>query len=241
MASSPHTRTRSQPGISANELARYLVAGDHAREGIIRAAKEISTARVIRYKDLRNGIAAYLGDPARPRSALASLEALLRQKASDRSGTAFTREDAQASLEALDTFYRFQNQLGGFNFSQPRRWAGALSIEGLAVSVYPDLALTQSSRSGDRYGVALFRLAKGDEQESATAATKRAEIAKYVATLAFMQASAHCIPDHVAHPELCLSIDVQNQEIVAASRSQTQRVNNIRAACRQIVRAWEIV
>ena len=241
MTTRPHTRTRAQPGISANELARYLVAGDHAREGIIRRAKEIATAPVIRYRDLRAGLSAYLGDPARPRSALATLETLLRQKATDRSGTTFTREDAQASLEALETFYRFQNQLGGYSFAQPGKWAGALAIEGLAVSVYPDLALTQSSRNGDRYGVALFRLAKGDDQESGSATTKRAEIAKYVAALAFMQASAHCVPNHVAYPGLCLSIDVQNQEIAAASRSQTQRVNNIRAACRQIVRAWNSI
>lgn len=237
MATRPHTRTRPEPGISANELARYLVAGDHAREGIIRRATEIATAPIIRYRDLRNGLAAYLGNAARPTSALATLETLLRQKAEDQSSTTFTREDAQASLEALATFRRFQNQLGGYDFKQAGKWAGALPIDGVAVSVSPDLALTQSTRGGDRYGVALFRLAKGDDQESGNAATRRAEVARYVATLAFMQAEAHCVPDHTAHPSLCLSIDVQNQEIVAATRSQTQRVNNIRAACRQIARA----
>ncbi|PTS82600.1 hypothetical protein DBR17_08855 [Sphingomonas sp. HMWF008] len=241
MATRPHTRIRQQPGISANELARYLVAGDHAREGIIRRAKEIATVAVIRYRDLRNGLSAYLGDAARPSATLASLEALLQQKAEDQSGTAFTREDAQASLEALATFRRFQNQLGSFDFKQPGKWAGALSIEGVAVSVYPDLVLTQQSRASNRYGVALFRLAKGDEQESVSAAGKRAEIAKYVATLAYMQATTHCEAEHVAYPGLCMSIDVQNQEIVVASNSQTIRVNNIKAACRQIARAWDSV
>jgi hypothetical protein len=239
MATRPHTRIRQQPGISANELARYLVAGDHAREGIIRRAKEIATAPVIRYRDLRNGLSAYLGDIARPSATLTALESLLQQKADDRSGSTFAREDAQASLEALATFRRFQNQLGGYDFKQPGKWAGALSIEGVAVSVYPDLVLTQQSRASSRYGVALFRLAKGDDQESASAAGKRAEIAKYVATLAFMQASTHCAADHVAHPGLCMSIDVQNQEMVVASSSQTLRVNNIKAACRQIARAWD--
>lgn len=238
MATRPHIRIREQPGISANELSRYLLSGDHAREGIIRRAKEIATAPVIRYRDLRNGISAYLADASRPSCALASLESLLRHKADDGSNSAFMREDAEASLEALETFRRFQNQLGGFDFKQPGKWAGALLIEGVAVSVYPDLVLTQQARSNHRYGVALFRLAKGDEQESTTAAGKRADIAKYVATLAYMQANAHCAPSHVAHPALCLSIDVQNQEIVAASSSQTIRVNNIKAACRQISRAW---
>lgn len=229
---------RPQPGISANELARYLVAGDHAREGIIRRSKEIATAPVIRYRDLRAGLTAFLGNPVRPPSALAALESLLQQKSTDPSATTFTREDAQASLEALATFRRFLNQLGGYDFRPPAKWNGALPIESVAVSVYPDLALTQQSRNGDRYGVALFRLAKGEDQESDSAASKRTEIARYVATLAYMQAQTHCAPDHVAYPALCLSIDVQNQEIVAASRSQTQRVNNIRAACRQIARAW---
>jgi hypothetical protein len=241
MATRPHIRIRQQPGISANELARYLVAGDHAREGIIRRAKEIATAPVIRYRDLRNGLSAYLGNVARPAATLTALESMLQQKADDQSASTFSREDAQASLEALATFRRFQNRLGGFDFKQPGKWAGALAVEGVAVSVYPDLVLTQQSRSSDRYGVALFRLAKGDDQESVNAAGRRAEIAKYVATLAYMQASTHCAPDHVAHHALCMSIDVQNQEIVVASNSQTIRINNIRAACRQIARAWSFL
>ena len=239
MATRPHIRTRPNPGISANELARYIVAGDHAREGIIRRAREIATAPVIRYRDLRNGLSAYLGDLARPMATLTTLEALLQQKANDRSGSTFVREDAQASLEALATFRGFQNQLAGYGFSAPGKWAGALQIGGVAVSVYPDLALTQRSRTGDRYGVALFRLAKGDESDGA--ASRRAEVARYVATLAFMQAEAHCVAEHAPHHSLCMSIDVQNQDIVLASRSQTQRINNIRAACRQIARAWDDV
>jgi hypothetical protein len=241
MASKPHTRIRSQPGMSANELARYLVAGDHAREGIIRRAKEIATAPVVRYRDLRAGLSGYLGNAARPASALVALETLLQQKAEDSSSSTFVREDAQASLEALATFRRFQNQLGGYDFKVPGKWAGALPIEGLAVNVYPDLALTQAARSGNRYGVALFRLAKGDDQESESASSRRAEMARYVATLAFMQATAHCEADHTAHHSLCMSIDVQNQDITTASRSQTQRINNIKAACRQIARAWNDV
>ena len=236
MAIRPNTRIRREPGISANELARYLVAGDHAREGIIRRAKEIATAPVIRYRDLRNGLANYLGNTARPSHALGSLDTLLQQKADDQSLTPFAREDAAKSLEALSTFRRFQNQLGGYDF-RPATRTPALQIEGEAVSVYPDLALTQQARTGDRYGVALFRFAKS-EQDSESAASKRADVAKYVATLAFMEAVANCAPNHVAFPALCLSIDVHNQEIVAASRSQTQRVNNIKAACRQIARAW---
>lgn len=239
MANRPNTRIRQEPGISANELARYLVAGDHAREGILRRAKEIATAPVIRYRDLRNGLAGYLGDAARPARALSALETMLQQKADDQSLAPFAREDAAKSLEALATFRRFQNQIGGYDFKSATR-TPALPIEGVAVSVYPDLALTQQARTGDRYGVALFRFAKA-EQESESAASKRAEIAKYVATLAFMEASVNCAPNHVPYPPLCLSIDVHNQEIVAASRTQTQRVNNIRAACRQIARAWDTV
>lgn len=241
MATRPVVRYRSEPGISANELARYLIAGDHAREGIIRRAKEIATATVIRYRDLRGGLSAFLADPMRPRTLLVDLEATLQQKVDDRSLSDFVREDAQKSVEALQAFHRFLNQLGGYNFQAPPKWGGALDIEGVAVNVYPDLALVAQSRSAQRYGVALFRLAKGDDNESEAAATKRAEMAKYVATLAFMHAQSQCIPDHEPHHSLCLSIDVQNQEVVSASRSISQRANNIRAACRAIKRTWSEV
>lgn len=238
MATKPYTRLRAAPGISANELARYLVAGDHAREGIIRRAKEIATAPVIRYRDLRHGLSGYLANPVRPGVMLGNLEGLLQQKSDDPSLTHFVREDAAASLEALGSFRRFQNQLGGFDFKAVTR-TPALPIEGVAVSIHPDLALTQRSRVVDRYGVVLFRFAKGEDSQNA--ASKRAEMAKYVATLALMEASEHCAANHIAHPSLCLSVDIHNQEIVAASGSYTNRRNDIKAACRQIARMWSHV
>jgi hypothetical protein len=140
MATKPHTRLRAAPGISANELARYLVAGDHAREGIIRRAKEIATAPVIRYRDLRHGLSGYLANPVRPGVMLGNLEGLLQQKLDDTSLTPFVREDAAASLEALGSFRRFQNQLGGLDFTAVTR-TPALPIEGVAVSIHPDLGV----------------------------------------------------------------------------------------------------
>lgn len=215
-----------------------MVSGDHAREGIIKNARETPTAPVIRYRDLKNGLAAFLSDPARPTSRLAALESLLEQKANDQNLTAFMRDDAQASLEALSIFRRFNNQLGGYAFAAPGFRANPLNIEGVDVSVHPNLVLTQTVRSDQRFGLALFRLAKGDDEENIAAASRRSDVGKFVATLAFMQAETYCPDEHIAHHSLCMSLDVQNQEIWTGSRNQTRRINNLRAACRQIARAW---
>jgi len=238
MATRPHVRTRPNPTISANELAKYLVSGDHAREGILRRAKEVSTAAVIRYRELRQGLVAYLSDPQRPLLRLVELEEALEQRASDTSLTPFSREDASASLEALAAFHRLGNRFGPMSFRAPATWPGPLAIEGVAVNVYPDLALVQEARSGPRYGVAIMRFAKGEDRESENGATRRAEIGRYVATLALMQAQAHCPDGHIAHHTLCQAIDVQNEDVISIGPSQTRRVNDIRAACRGIARAW---
>lgn len=241
MATRPHTRTRPNPTISANELAKYLVSGDHAREGILRRAKEVSTAAVIRYRDLRQGLVSYLSNAERPRARLVELEQHLRQRADDTSLSPFHREDATASLEALEAFHRLNNRLGGMSLHVPERWNGALMIEGVAVNVSPDLALIQDARTGPRYGVLIMRFAKGEDRESEAAAGRRAEIGRYVATLAYLQAQAQCLPDHTAHHSLCHALDVQNEEMIGIGPSQTRRVNDITAACRGIARAWPLL
>lgn len=241
MANSPHVRTRANPGISANELAKYMLSSDYAREGIIRRAKQIATAPVVRYRDLRQGIAGYLSNIMRPASVLSALETRLLQRSADTSLTPFAREDAAASLEALAAFHRVANELSGFQFQLPEGRAAPFMIEGVAVSIQPDVIVTQASRTGDRYGSAIFRMAKGDEAESDTAASRRIDMGRYVATLAYMQATASPVAGHQLHHSLCMAVDIQSELIVTASRNQTQRVNNIRAACRGIAAQWDAV
>ncbi len=218
-----------------------MVSSDYAREGIIRRAKLIATAPVVRYRDLRQGIAGYLADIMRPTSVLTSLETRLQQRSTDTSLTPFAREDAAASLEALAAFHRLANELSGLQFHLPQGKAAPFPIEGVAVSVQPDLIVTQPSRTGDRYGAAVLRMAKGEDNESELAAGRRAEMGRYVATLAHMQASATPVAGHQIHHTLCMAVDIQSELIISASRNQTQRVNNIRAACRSIAAQWDAI
>lgn len=216
-----------------------MLASDYAREGIIRRAKQVPTAPVVRYRDLRQGIAGYLANMMRPVSVLTALETRLQQRASDSSSSPFVRDDAAASLEALAAFHRLANELSGLQFQLPHGRAAPFNIEGVAVSIQPDLIVMQQARTGDRYGAAILRMAKGDEAETDTAAGRRVDMGKYVATLAYMQAAASPVAAHQLHHSLCMAVDIQGELIVPASRNHTQRVNNIRAACRSIVAQWD--
>lgn len=215
-----------------------MISGDHAREGIVRRARQIQTPVVARYRDLRQGICAYLGDIMRPARTLMALEHHLQQRANDSALTTYSREDARASLEALAPFHRLANTLASFQFQAINRRLPPLMIEGVAVNVNPDLIVTQQSRGVDRFGVALLRMAKGDDPEADEVSPKRVEMGKIVASLAYMQASEMTHPEHELHYSLCLSIDVQSELVTPSSQHLSNRLKNIRAACRAISDQW---
>lgn len=234
---SSHIRTRSEPRISANELARYMVTPEPGRLGIIRRARESATPLRIRYAELRSGIAAFLADFRRPLGVLHELQASLEQRRDDPRESEFGRQDAISSLAALDAFMLMQNQLNGYRFiSSPP--TSPLAMGGVNVSIHLDL-LALGERVGDnRCGGVLFRLTKADDGETDSAASKRRDMGAYAATLAMMQARSLDALPAVVHHDFCMSIDVQCREVHTASRNFATRAARLEAACRFIAAIW---
>jgi hypothetical protein len=81
--SSPHVRHRPNPRISANELARYMVASQTGQIGIIRRARESGSAQRIRYSEARQELRGYLCDLGRTTRKLAAIRNRFEQMADD--------------------------------------------------------------------------------------------------------------------------------------------------------------
>ena len=92
-------RHRSEPRISANDLAKYMVTIGLGRIGIIRRARDSIVPPRARYSSLRSALKAYLTDPVRCRSVLDTLGTNLEQRMSDSSLSNFTRQDAELSRD----------------------------------------------------------------------------------------------------------------------------------------------
>ena len=233
-----HIRYHDIPRISANDLARYMVASETGKLGIIRRSRESVTATRIRYTAVRPPLRSFLADQNRPKSIIHTTRQMFEQRADDASLKDFAREDAKLSIDVLDAFMRMQNQLGGIDFAPAPLRQKKLELSGVAVSVNVDLLTMRTKGSEDQVGGALFRLTKADDETEA-AATKRREIGVYAATLVQMQVRQHLAGNRKTHHAICMSIDVQCEEVIVAPRTYSQRAQNLENACRFIAAMWD--
>lgn len=236
-----HVRERPSPRVTANELARYIHGSHVTQEAVIRAARFQPTAPSVRYKGAREAIRTYLADPARSARILEHGRARLRAVEADVESTVFQREDARASIAALDDFEGGQNALGlgGTRTEAPPAGIPPLSIEGVQVSVTLDAMVRATHpRRGAVAGGVLLRMSKGQDAETDGAAARRQELGTTAAVLVYIFARERLSLYGQARPDLCVSVDVQRQEAYAAPASFRMRENNIRAACRAIAARW---
>jgi len=108
-----------------------------------------------------------------------------------------------------------QNQLGGIAFRGAPSRQMPLTLAGIEVSVKVDLLVEQ-------IGGALFRFTKADE-ETESAAAKRRDMGMYAATLVYMQVAKNLVGNHAPHYQLCMSVDVQAEDVHIAPRSYALR------------------
>jgi hypothetical protein len=243
MAQSPNknTKIRENPRISANELARYMLAGDVGRRGIIRRAREVSTAVVVRYADARSGLQSALCDLVNERRILAATRNLLEQKSADPATSSFSREDALKSIDVLDAYANMRNLLAGHDFVAAPHRQPYLRLGGVDISVNCDILTKREMKGTLSIGGALLRLTKPEDEESEGARAKRMDMGSYAATLVYMQIEANLQGDLPPMPELCWSIDVQHGEVHSAPRNYRKRAANLEAACEVIAAMWDRV
>lgn len=236
-----HTRYHAQPRITANELARYMVAGEIGRKGIIRRSREMSTAVAIRYSDARAALRAALCDLVNERRIIGAARDLFEQKSEDGSLSTWSRDDALKSVDVMDSFMNMRNQLVGFEFVEAPQSQPYLQIGGVSVSVNCDILIHRNIKGTASIGSGLFRLTKPEEDETDAAKAKRHDMGAYAATLVYMQVAQNLSRKREPHPDICWSIDVQCGEMHKAPRNYRTRANNLEGACEFIAAMWDRV
>jgi hypothetical protein len=228
---------RPTPRISANDLALYMVSSETARMGIIRRAKHPPTAPIIRYRDVRPAICAYLADPTRRVNPLVAAEEMFVQRAADTAESTLRQDDARQSIEVLHSIQRMANQLAQYDFSIAPQDQAKPHLSGVEVSIRADLLVRGVSRGRTTHGAAVLRMTQ-DDADTETARAKRREMGIYVAVLVRTHVEQHLAHGGAVSNRLCMSIDVQHGEIFHAPDASTRRMNDLENACLFIAAMW---
>src|SRR5260370_13919325 len=173
---------RAEPRISVNDLALYMVSSDTARIGIIRRAKNPQTPPIIRYRDVRGPIVAFLSDMRRDVNPLVSSEEMFRQRMSDNAESSLRQDDARNSIDVLHAVQRMRNQLAPFEFLPAPTTQRRLQLWGVEISVRADLLVHGSAKGPNQIGAAVLRMTQ-DDADTDAANTKRRNMGLYVPTL----------------------------------------------------------
>ncbi|MBZ0262974.1 MAG: hypothetical protein K8F90_20500 [Hyphomicrobiales bacterium] len=225
------------PRISANDLALYMVSSETTKLSIIRRSKYPQTPVIIRYKDARPAVCAYLSDLARSVNPLVATQTMLEQRRSDMSLSPLARDDAEHSIDVLKSIQAMSNKLKAYDFQKPPIKQSKLLVSGVEVSVYADLLVHGVKKGVEEIGAAVLRMTQ-DDAETDSARAKRKEMGLFVATLARLHVDQNIPSNREKANRLCMSIDVQHGEVFVAPDSNSQRMKNLESACQFIAMAW---
>lgn len=215
-----------------------MVSSETAKLGIIRRAKNPQTPPLIRYKDVRPVVCAYLADDSRSLSRLTEAEQMFAKRKADDTLSDLRQDDARASLLVLQSVHGMKNRLAPFTFRLAPHSQPKLVIAGVDVSVRADLIVRMPIKGVEHAGAAVMRFSQ-DDAETDAAKAKRKDMGLYVATLVRKHIDQNMTPNLPVSNRLCLSIDVQHGEVFQAPDSNARRMNDLDAACRFIAAVWD--
>jgi hypothetical protein len=231
---------RLSPQITATELARYMMATEAAKIGIIRRAKKSVPAQRAPFADARNTIRAFLEKEPRPRRLLHAARNRYERRSQDIGLGLFAREDARRSIDAIDSFARLEEKFGDVAFRPVPPRVASLRLSDVEVTVNVDLLVGADRKDDAQVGGALFRFT-GSEDKTDNAAGRRRDMGLYAATLVYLQVERNLAGRRRPHSQLCMSVDVQAEEIHYAPSVFAHRVQNLESACMFIRAMWNVV
>jgi hypothetical protein len=235
---------RPHPRLSAGQLADYLAATSMLSQmSILRGAKYPTDARplMIQYQHARKAIAGCLATPSDANRIAAQAIISLEQKRDDPASRPLIRDDARRSIEVIRSFQSNLNALGlgGIQFQSPPPRLPFLVVNGVEVSVFPDVISRVTARTGERVGEVFIRCTIGGDGDAAE--NRRADANAHLATIAHMHSVANLGSLGTPYSQVSLVIDVPRSRVTRGPVNTTLRVRNIETACSMIAAIWPTV
>jgi len=237
-----------RPELSANQLSEFIDASPIRKEGILRQARYVareSSPPRIRYSDARRSIAQFLADKVRNftilNDAKNKCQLIIEESTTGRKQISdFALSDAKLSIESIDAFIGAINPLGlsamAFTLGEDR--PPRLSIEGVAISVRPDVIVTSiNTKREPIVGGLLMYFGKNGESDTEKISERRTH-GLVSATLVYRYAAQHLSTRGSPERKLCMALDIFVQKIHRTPASNVRRMESIDAACRIAAAMW---
>ena len=209
--------------------------------GILRQAKNPGPAKpiIIQYQLARRAIAECLRNRAQINQIVARYVDEWEARHADGTNGPLVRDDAQRCIAVLQTFQQSQNQLDLWQheYQEAIIPSPSLNINGVEISVYPDVVASIQHRGVSRVGQVFIRCAIADGNNN-LAENRRAAANGHLATIAHIHTSQYLAHLGTPHAPTSMVIDVPRQVIVRGPVNFARRVANIEAACAMISAIW---
>lgn len=219
---------RTTPRISANKLGEYLVSAPLRRRAIVERQKYPNAYAAGYYAPARDTLVDYLVGHIGRAKVLERMDALV----SAEHETSYQRHQANGCADAVLRFLDLEPglDLRGLKAIHMLRH-DRLSVNGVEISVYPDVVLEgHDSRGKPTLGAIKLHFPKSHPHTEASA--------QYVATMLRMHAKEAMSDRGKVREDACLVIDVFSGQVVTAPRGYIRRWRDVGAACEEIRRAW---
>lgn len=226
-----------RPRMSANQLAQFVVSEAAKQETIVRDAKRVMAVRVANYQPARHAMALCHRPDGIDATLISSHAARMRE-------TLFTDEyERQCNELSAASFLKFaplasQIDCAGRRISTPKGGFDHLLIEGVRVSVQPEIVVSFTHRGVAKFGGVIFNFSKGD-YSSLENGNSKYKAGDYAAVLLFLMLGVRFGGEGGPRNANCFAVDVYRERIFTASASHKTMLKNLEAACRNIARQWD--
>ncbi len=224
-------QVRLHPRISANKLGEYLVSPPLRRQCIIERQKYPCSYIGAYYGPARSAIVDFIVGNIDRGDLLWRTEALV----SAEHESSYAQHRAHGCAEAVLHFLDLEPLLD-LRGMTPVLVAEheKLEVEGVNVSVYPDVVLEGYDRRGrPQVGAIKLHFPKSHPHTEASA--------QYVATLLRMYGTLMMSDRGKVCEDACIVVDVFAGRVLSAPRGYRRRWRDIGAACEEIRRAWPTI
>jgi len=222
---------RLHPRISANKLGEYLVSPPLRRQNIIERQKYPCAFIGAYYEPARVAIVDFIVGVIDRAELLRRTEELV----STHHESTYAMHRAHGCAEAVLRFLDLEPRLDSRGMTPiVVERHDKLEVEGVDVSVYPDIVLEgRNARDRPLVGAIKLHFPKSHPHTEASA--------QYVATLLRMYATQAMADRGKVSEDACIVVDVFAGRVLTAPRGYRRRWKDIGAACEEIKRVWPTV
>lgn len=224
--------TAKPPSISANKLAEFIFAGPARQRQILKDQKFPSDFKGMYYREASESISRVITGNLEDLSPLENQKDILEQVVTDKAGT---QRRVDANIDAIEAFETILDdiKLGGATPSLASHAPEKLTVQGVKISVRPDVLLAKPGKAGMLIGGVKLHFPRNYALGEDGAAIVSALINEWC-----RQCRAD---DGTPAGELCMVIDVGSRKAYPGVKATAARMKAVDAACQNIAALWPTI